>query len=107
MLRNYRCVPKIASPEARKYCHRKNACPNILVYLKSPRRRREKAKVLQRNTNVVTSTLWGGVLSRHRCVPKIASPEARKNLNTTNLQRHRSQNPGSEPSVGRVYCGPI
>ena len=62
-VKEHRCVPKIASP----------------------RRRREKFLVRKR-TNVVTSTLWGGVLSRHRCVPKIASPEARNPENI--LQRN-------------------
>ena len=35
----------------------------------------------------------------------MASPEARKCECTTALQKHRSQNPGSEPSAGRMYYG--
>ena len=41
MLLKYRCVPKIASPEARKILISK-CFKSIVVYLKSPRRRREQ-----------------------------------------------------------------
>ena len=91
----YRCVPQIASPEARKsesttalykvsLCtsnrsaggakKRKyySAIQRIVAYLKSPRWRREQAKVLQCYT-------------KYCCVPQTASPEARKSESTTAL----------------------
>ena len=37
----HRCVPKIATPEARKFFTVKHFREGIVVYLKSPRRRRE------------------------------------------------------------------
>ena len=106
----YRCVPKIASPEARTIFIHKTHCPRyrFVPKIASPEARK----------NFIHKTHC----SRYRCVPKIASPEARKNLNTktyragphriralslvrgectTNLQRQAAQNPGSEPSAGR------
>ena len=41
-VKEHRCVPKIASPEARKNLQLKCFRGGIVVYLKSPRRRREK-----------------------------------------------------------------
>ena len=129
---------------------------SIVVYLKSPRRRREKAKVLQRytkyrcvpqiastetRTNFSKKTYYsaiqrdgptgstrGGcaaspairncyyrawqqnldkesVLARYRCVPKIASPEARKSECTTAPHAQIAASPGAEPSAGRMYYG--
>ena len=52
----HRCVFKIASPEARKSESTTALYKTIVVYSKSPRRRREKAKVLQRYTKVSLCT---------------------------------------------------
>ena len=45
------------------------------------------------------------MLARHRCVPQIASPEARKVECTTAPQSHASASPGAEPNAGRMYYG--
>ena len=72
-------------------------------------RRRKKSKnekVLQRYTEPRQSTIaLYRACSRYRCVPKMASSEVRKCECTTAPQGQESQNPGSEPSVGRVYYG--
>ena len=63
---------------------------NILVYLKWPRRRRENANVLRR---------YRATVHRIRALSLVLGEC------TTALQSHRSQNPGSEPSAGRMYYG--
>ena len=63
------------------------------MYLKSPRRRREKILILK-------------CFEKYRCVPKIASPEERTNFTLQILQGHASKNPGAEPSAGRMYYKP-
>ena len=60
------CLNSIASPEARTYFNR-NGFKSIAVCLKSSRRRRER-------------TPLGDWCETYRCVPKIASSEARQNI---------------------------
>ena len=49
----YRCVPKIASPEARKEIHIKHNDREFLVNLKSSRRRREQKLHTKRNDDQI------------------------------------------------------
>ena len=80
-LTRYRCVPKIASPEARKNLSRKNdhfkVQSSFLSLSSSP--------VLFLNSGLfilayaLVTLTRAKKLTRYRCVPKIASPEARKN----------------------------
>ena len=75
----YRCVPKIASPEARRNVVR-IPLKSIVVYLKSPRRRRENANVLR----------------RYRATfPRIEALSLVRGEYTTALQSQGSKNPGS------------
>ena len=55
---------------------------SIVVYLKWPRRRREKILKIRSTT---------AQYKKHRCVPKMASPETHESEYTTALQGHRSQ----------------
>ena len=63
-------------------------CRSIVVYLKSPRRKS-------------TTALYRGC-SRYRCVPKMASPEARKCECTTAPQSHDPEI--QVPSLVRGEC---
>ena len=128
----YRCVPQIASPEARQNFSKKtyySAIQDIVVYLKSPRRRRENILVRKRTTALysgmvlrealagvrskpritklllhsLASESFVSVIARHRCVPQIASPEALKSEYTTPPQVQIPKNQGAEPSAGRIY----
>ena len=72
-MRRYRCVPKIASPEARKKIYIvKHVCEDIVVYLKSPRRRREK-KFRWENVHedIVVYLKWPRRRREKKLLPKI------------------------------------
>ena len=60
------------------------------MYLKSPRRRREKSFIVK-------------CIEKYFSVPKIASPEARKEIYIENVQGQVTASPGAEPSAGRMY----
>ena len=56
---------------------------SIVVYLKSPRRRRDKNYCRKR------------YIAEYRCVPKIASPEARKKYCRKRYRKNNNNNAGS------------
>ena len=79
----YRCVPKMASPEARTIFSKKTYYSAI--QRKGPTgSTRGGVRSKPRNTKLLLTSLAAApfisVLARHRCVPKMASPEARKNF---------------------------
>ena len=102
----YRCVPKMASPEARKNFSKKTYYSAIQRKGLTGSTRggvRSKPRITKLLLQSLASESFISVLARHRCVPQMASQEALKSEYTTPPQVQVPKNQGAEPSAGRIY----
>ena len=102
----HRCVPKMASPEARTFFSKKTYYSAIQRDGPTGGTRggegvRSKPRITKLLLQSLASESFISVLARHRCVPQIASPEPPKSDSTTPPQRQVGASPGAEPSAGR------
>ena len=92
------CVKCLCNRVCYRACYRvASRHQDIVVYLKSPRRRREKVLLVKRYRKYFSvpkiaspearKKLIRKCFAKYRCVPKIASPEARKSESTTVLYK--------------------